>query len=337
LRDSEEKYRDLVEEISDVIYTLDTGGVVTYVSPAIESLLGYRPSEVMGRPFAQFVASEDLERIGTRFRQLTSNESTGVNEYRVVTKSGDVRWLRVSSQPIVRGNQVTGVRGVLTDVTDRKQAQEQLEEAAAAAERERLARDLHDAVTQTLFSVAVIAEALPRVWERDPEEARRGLEELRWQTQGALAEMRTMLLELRPAALTEQKLGDLLRQLADGMMGRTRMPVTVSVVGECTLPDEVQIALYRIAQEALNNTIKHALASQASISLRCEPERVALCIKDNGRGFDLATSHSPQLGLKIMRERAQGIGATLKIESRPGQGTEVAIDWRKPEEGKDDG
>jgi signal transduction histidine kinase len=149
--------------------------------------------------------------------------------------------------------------------------------------------------------------------------------------------MRTMLLELRPAALTEQKLDALLRQLADGTMGQTRMPVTVSVVGECALPDEVQIALYRIAQEALNNTIKHALASQASISLRCEPERVALFIKDNGRGFDLATSHSPQLGLKIMRERAEGIGATLKIESRPGQGTEVAIDWRKPEEGKDDG
>jgi PAS domain S-box-containing protein len=336
LRDSEEKYRKLVEEISDVIYTLDTGGVVTYVSPAVESLLGYCPSEVMGRPFAQFVAPEDLEQSGTRFRQLTSSEAPGLNEYRVVTKAGDVRWLRVSSQPIAKGNQVAGVRGVLTDVTDRKQAQEQLAEAVAAAERERLARDLHDAVTQTLFSVAVIAEALPRVWERDPDEARHGLEELRWQTQGALAEMRTMLLELRPAALTEQELGTLLRQLADGMMGRTRMPVTVSVVGECTLPDEVQIALYRIAQEALNNTIKHALASQASISLRCEPERVALCIKDNGRGFDLATQPH-QFGLNVMRERVQGIGATLKIESRPGQGTEVAIDWRKPEEGKDDG
>ncbi|NIV40727.1 MAG: sensor histidine kinase, partial [Anaerolineae bacterium] len=176
------------------------------------------------------------------------------------------------------------------DISLRKQAETQLEEAAATAERERLARDLHDAVTQSLFSVAAIAEALPRVWEREPEEARHGLEELRWLTQGALAEMRAMLLELRPAALTEHSLGVLLRQLADAMRNRTRMPVTTTLVGDSALPADVQIALYRIAQEALNNITKHARATQARLSLHCEPALVRLRVSDDGLGFDPDTA-----------------------------------------------
>jgi two-component system nitrate/nitrite sensor histidine kinase NarX len=203
-----------------------------------------------------------------------------------------------------------------------------LEEAAAAAERERLARELHDAVTQSLFSVAAIAEALPRVWEREPEEARRGLEDLRWLTQGALAEMRAMLVELRPAALTEDKLGLLLRQLTDAMMSRTRMPVTTTIVGDCPLPADVQVALYRIAQEALNNITKHARASQAKLGLHCDPGQVRLCISDDGVGFDLESARADQFGLEIMRERAQAIGASLTIDSQPGQGTRLEVDWR---------
>jgi len=201
------------------------------------------------------------------------------------------------------------------------------ERAAAAAERSRLARDLHDAVTQTLFSASLIAEVLPRIWERNPEEGQRRLEELRQLTRGALAEMRTLLLELRPAALTETNLGDLLRQLAEAITGRARVPVTVTVEGKRSLPSEVQVALYRIAQEALNNVAKHAGASQASVSLHCQPEAVKLCIRDDGRGFDLESVPPESLGLGIMRERAEAIGATLVVSSEFGRGTEVVVEW----------
>jgi two-component system nitrate/nitrite sensor histidine kinase NarX len=218
------------------------------------------------------------------------------------------------------------------DVTQRKQAETKLEEAAAAAERERLARELHDAVTQSLFSVASIAEALPRVWERDREEGERALDELRSLTQGALAEMRAMLLELRPSALNEQQLGALLRQLTDAMMGRTRTPVTTTVVGDCALPDEVQVALYRIAQEALNNVTKHARASEAKLSLLCQPAQVRLSVSDDGRGFDLESAQAHQLGLAIMRERAEAIGASLQIESQPSHGTRIEVLWRRTQE-----
>jgi len=148
---------------------------------------------------------------------------------------------------------------------------EQAERAAVAAERSRLARDLHDAVTQTLFSASLISEVLPRIWERDPEEGRRRLDELRELTRGALAEMRTLLLELRPSALVDAALNDLLRQLAESITGRARVPVAVELEGKCTLSPEVKIALYRIAQEALNNVAKHAGASQATVHLRCTP------------------------------------------------------------------
>jgi PAS domain S-box-containing protein len=332
LRESEERYRDLVEKISDVLYALDTQGVIRYVSPAIEPLLGYRPEQVTGKSFSQFIPPEDLDRVAQNLKELTSGELLGPNEYRVISASGEVRWIRLSSQPVIENDQVTGIRGVLTDISERVRAAEKREEAAAAAERERLARDLHDAVTQSLFAASAIAEALPSVWERDEVAARRGVEELRRLTQGALAEMRTLLLELRPAALTEQELEVLLHQLAEAMTGRTRIPVSVEVRGSCSLPAEVRIALYRIAQEALNNISKHARASMARIDLGCCADSARLRISDDGRGFDPEGLPSGRLGMDIMRERAQAIGASLSVESQPGQGTCIQAEWHNSQE-----
>jgi signal transduction histidine kinase/predicted hydrocarbon binding protein len=205
---------------------------------------------------------------------------------------------------------------------------EQAERTAVAAERSRLARDLHDAVTQTLFSASLIAEVLPRLWERNPDMGRQRLEELRQLTRGALAEMRTLLLELRPASLTEASLADLLRQLTEAITGRARVPVMLTVEGERDLPPEVKVALYRITQETLNNVAKHSGASRAAVILRYQPDRVMLHIGDDGRGFKLADTPPDSLGLSIMRERAEAIGADLRIESEPGEGTQVFVTWQ---------
>jgi signal transduction histidine kinase len=200
---------------------------------------------------------------------------------------------------------------------------EQTEQMAAVAERNRLARDLHDAVTQTLFSASLIADALPRLWQRDPEIGKAKLEDLRELTRGALAEMRTLLMELRPATLTESSLEDLLRQLATAVVGRSRLRVTVETEGEAARPitPDSQIALYRIAQEALNNVVKHAGASHAVICLRFTETAVELTIQDNGRGFDPTVVSVHSLGLGIMRDRAAKIEADLQIESHIGEGT----------------
>ena len=140
--------------------------------------------------------------------------------------------------------------------------------------------------------------------------------------------MRTLLLELRPSALVETRLTDLLHQLAESITGRARVPVALEAVGECQLDAEVKIALYRIAQEALNNVAKHAGASAATLRLSCQPGQVELQVHDDGLGFDPAKLSPNSLGLGIMRERAEAIGAALTIESQPMAGTEITVSWR---------
>jgi signal transduction histidine kinase len=207
---------------------------------------------------------------------------------------------------------------------------EQATNLAANQERQRLARDLHDAVSQTLFSVSLIAEVLPRIYARDPEQGAARLEELRQLTRGALAEMRTLLLELRPAALAEAKLPDLLKQLGEAVTGRARIPVEVHAEGAPELPTEVRLAFYRIAQEALNNVAKHSGADRAKLSLAPTPEHpegARLTIEDDGAGFDPVGAGGGQLGLGIMKERAEAVGAHVVICSAPGDGTTVAVTW----------
>ncbi|MBN1221497.1 MAG: HAMP domain-containing protein [Anaerolineae bacterium] len=205
----------------------------------------------------------------------------------------------------------------------------QAEITAVQAERNRLARDLHDSVSQTLFSTSLIAEVLPRLWEQNPAEGQRRLQELRELTRGALAEMRTLLLELRPTALADTPLADLLRQLAESVTGWARVRVNVAVEDECNPLSEVKTALYRIAQEALNNAARHARANQVQVNLSGQPDEIVLQICDNGCGFDPAAIPPDHLGLGIMHERAESIGAILKIESQAGEGTQVIVTWSK--------
>lgn len=227
---------------------------------------------------------------------------------------------------------------------------ERAQEDAVAAERNRIARELHDSVTQTIFSASLIAEVLPTVWTRDPVEAQNGLDDLRKLARGALAEMRTLLLELRPIGLGEVRLEDLLKQLGAGVSGRIRADVRVHVHGEAILPTEVKLAFYRIAQEALNNAAKHSGADRVDIEIKSETDHssrkrkkarssqisfsqsVSMSIRDNGCGFDPRSVIGEHLGLGIMHERASNTHAALSIKSRAGAGTEISLHWPRMEQ-----
>lgn len=216
---------------------------------------------------------------------------------------------------------------------DNTRLRRQAEEMAVAAERNRLARDLHDAVTQTLFSASLIAEVLPRIWDKNREEGLKRLDELRQLTRGALAEMRTLLFELRPATLVEAPLEELLRQLSEAITGRARVPVSLQVTGSVKLQTEVKIAFYRIAQEALNNIAKHSGASKAVVGLRANEDPqlgiivAGISITDDGRGFDPSKVTSEHFGVGIMRERAEAIGGKLTVRSKAGEGTTIEVEW----------
>ena len=204
---------------------------------------------------------------------------------------------------------------------------EQAQAAAVSEERGRIARDLHDSVTQTLYAASLIAEALPRVWDRNPAEVKPNLNTMLTLIRGALAEMRTLLFELRPAALVEASLSRLLHQQADLLTGRTQIPVEVTIQGEDHIPARVKITLYRIAQEAFNNIIKHAHATQAAATLRNLPDEITLTIEDDGRGFAPGSVLPERMGLRIMQERAEQVGAELAVESELDRGTRVVVVW----------
>ncbi len=208
----------------------------------------------------------------------------------------------------------------------------QAEQTAVLAERNRLARDLHDAVSQTLFSASLIADVLPKLWERNPDIGRQKLEELRVLTRGALSEMRNLLLELRPDTLREVDLGDLYQHLKNAFAARTGIGIALVEEGHLNLDPAVKETFYRVVQEALNNIAKHAGASEVQISLSQEDGRVVVQVQDDGCGFDLKQLSPENLGLSIMRERAEAIGAELEIQSAPGAGTLIRMLWRANEE-----
>ncbi|MBK9121601.1 MAG: response regulator [Chloroflexi bacterium] len=200
-------------------------------------------------------------------------------------------------------------------------------ELAAVQERQRLARELHDSVSQTLFSAQSMAEAGLRRWAAKPEQARSLLEDVHRLLTGALAEMRILLLELRPASLTQVGLKQLFEQYLQGTLANQRIHIDFEIEDIPIFAGEAQIALYRIVQEAVNNVIKHAAASRLTVRAVTEDGRLVLSVIDDGRGFSAENSGSVSMGLGIMRERAESIGAAMRIESEAGQGTTVIVTW----------
>jgi PAS domain S-box-containing protein len=202
---------------------------------------------------------------------------------------------------------------------------------ATALERQRIARDLHDAVTQSIYSASLIADALPALWERDPDEGRCDLLVIRRLIRAALAELRILLFELRPEALAAAPLEGLLQRLGDALAGQAEIDIAVAVDEGLDLPADVRLAFYRVAQEALNNVGKYAEAAHVAVTLTADRDgEVSLQVADDGQGFDLAAVRPGSLGLGIMQERAEAAGACLTVQSAPHAGTRVTMVWRRP-------
>jgi len=337
LRQSEAKYRDIVESPNSIILEFNLDGNITFFNRFAQEYFGYREEEILGLNILGSIVPEfDSAGVNLKVKMddlLKHPERYSNSENENMRRNGERVWIAWTNKGIynTKGD-LCNILSIGIDRTEQKMTAERLAEQerenVTTAERARLARDLHDAVSQTLFSASLIAEVLPRLWQKDPNAGRKSLEDIRELTRGALAEMRTLLLELRPAALEDAKLGDLLCQLADSITGRTIVSISAHVEGQCSLPPETKIGLYRIAQEALNNVAKHSGASSATVILHCEFDRVELYISDNGKGFDLSNVPLKSLGLGIMHERAKNIGASLDIRSTINKGTEVTAIWR---------
>ncbi len=197
-------------------------------------------------------------------------------------------------------------------------------ELAAVDERQRLAHDLHDSVSQTLWTASLLSGSFSR-GDIPDDDVRKKMQSIEVLTKGALAEMRALLLELRPAALEEASLEDLMHQLVAAFESHIALKVNVGVSPIDSISIEAKLALYRIAQEALNNVARHANATEVSLVLAVRSRGVELTVSDDGCGYQADKVSSDHMGLAIMAERADKVGGTLELETSPGGGSTVRI------------
>jgi signal transduction histidine kinase len=202
--------------------------------------------------------------------------------------------------------------------------------AAVMAERNRLANELHDTISQTLWSMSLISERLPAIWEIDKDEGQRSLTTLHQLAQNALTEMRSLLLELHPSSHIDTQLGDLIRQAAKIVADRSGLNISVSIENQDPIPPDVHFALYRVVQEALNNVALHASASHVEIYYDSRAGQIDLTVQDDGIGFDRANIDPGRLGLSIMSDRVRNIGGTLETISHKASGTLIKVNWTAP-------
>lgn len=309
---------------------------VLRTNPAHQLNSGMPAEKIWGKTIEEVVIPEVAESINQHYaecvksrKQLEYEESAPSPYYEL----DRIRDFRTKITPIFdKDGIVVRLIGVSEDITDQKNAEkilmEHARDEAVSTERSRLARELHDAVTQTLFSTTLTAEVLPKIFEKNPDAGYQKLSELRDLTRGALAEMRTLLMELRPEALADADLHDLLQHLTNAFIARARIPIDLNIQGKIDLPVDVKIGFYRIAQESLNNISKHADAEKVTISLVTQEKQVELIVEDNGLGFDTQTSSkTDHYGLRIMKERAAEIRATINISSKVNQGTKIHLIW----------
>jgi signal transduction histidine kinase len=203
---------------------------------------------------------------------------------------------------------------------------ERSRELSIVEERNRLARELHDAVTQKLFGVVLAAESGAALLERDIGEAGAQLALVRELAREAMEELRSVIVHLRPAALEAEGLAVALGKHVDVLRRAHRREIVLEVDGETLIPAAIEADVFRIAQEALHNALRHAQAARIAVRLRCDAGGLRLSVSDDGVGFDPAAVRARHLGLTTMAERARAAGGTLDIDSAPGAGTTVRLE-----------
>lgn len=328
LRDSEGRYRFLVQSSPDMVWVTDVDGRFTFVSDTTAQIVGWTPGELVGRTFDDLAPAHVRRRARTLFRHLARRPNQAHrSRLPVMTRDGRELTMEISGIAMLVDGRFAGAHGAARDVSERDRLERDLRrqaaELASSEERSHLARELHDSVTQALFSMTLLSRSIEMLLTRDPAQVPAKLAALRDLQRDALAEMRALIFELRPGNVAENGLIAALRTHAAGLSGRIGLPVVL----EGELPErpslEVEDTLYRIAQEALHNIVKHAGAREVRIEVEPLPDAVRLVVRDDGRGFDPERVPAGHLGLAGMRARAEKLGGRITVNSRPGRGTVV--------------
>jgi PAS domain S-box-containing protein len=330
LRESEERYRYLVASSPDLVWLTDAAGTLTFISDAARTMLGIEPEELMGRPYGEIFAPSARRDATVRFRWL-ARHPMAVHRMRLPFRHADGHdvMVEINGTGMTADGVFIGAHGAARDGSERDRLERDLRrqagELAAGEERAHLARELHDSVTQALFSMTLVSRSVEMLLDRDVDAARTQLSQLRDLQREALAEMRALIFELRPGNLEQDGLVRALRTHTAALQGRIGLPIVVESTLEERLPLPIEEVLYRISQEALHNVVKHAAARQVRLELGRIASGVRLRITDDGKGFDPSRVPDGHLGLAGMRARAEKIGARISVRSAPGDGTAIEV------------
>ncbi|HEY3382570.1 MAG TPA: PAS domain S-box protein [Vicinamibacterales bacterium] len=326
---AEEALRTLsrvIEQTDDSVFVTDRDGVIQYVNPSFERLTGYSRQEAIGATPRLFKSDAHEARFFVDLWQRLLAGSTVREVFTNRRKDGRLYYEDQTVSPVRdAAGRITQFVSTGRDITERKRTDAALRRLNNSLEHEasRIAGALHDEAGQFLtvahITLADVARTLPPAARERLQEVRQNLEQIEDQ-------LRRLSHELRPRILDDLGLVEALRFLAEGVSGRTGIPITVeaSVNGPC--PSPVATAIYRMVQEALNNITRHARATRGSVVLKQEGEKIACSVDDDGVGFD-AVGHGsnghPGLGLLGIQGRLEALGAQLTIRSAPGAGTEL--------------
>ena len=331
LRDSEARFRELVQTSPDGVWQTDPAGRIVFWSEAARALLGWEPDELMARHWSAVIAPAAVGEVRASLKPLTEGAPGAVARVRstALRRDGTEIPAEISGVPLFRDGEFRGIQGTIRDLRAQVRLERELRDQAGAlassAERAHLARELHDSVTQALFSMGLIARSIEVLLERDPAAAKDKLGDLRELQRDALAEMRSLIFELRPGSLEREGLANALRTHVAALEGRLGLPIVLDVVDIERLPLPAEDALYRIAQEALHNIVKHARARTVRIELARDGADVTLRVVDDGVGFDPLDVAAGHLGIAGMRARAERVGGDVVVRSAPDEGTEIEV------------
>jgi two-component system sensor histidine kinase UhpB len=339
LRRSEEQYRLIAHNTRDVITMVDLEGRFTYVSPSSETSLGCAPEELVGKDALGLVHPDDQAGMRAAWEQSLAHKESRTAEVRMKHRNGEWRFFEsVGSWIFDEQGQPQNAVFVNRDATRRKASEAALRELprlireAQEAERHRVARELHDSVNQILSSVKFRLQAIEGKLMEQNEGASRDVLKAKEHLEKAIQEVRRISRNLRPSELDDLGLVPAVRSLCSEFGERTGMAIDLGISRlPQTIPDDIELNLYRIIQEALGNIEKHSRATQVTLRLAREASLLKAAIRDNGRGFDAALlehrkSKYPGMGLVDMKERAAFVGGNCTLRSAPGEGTEILIE-----------
>ncbi len=333
LRSSEQRYRLLSDNAEDIIYRFAVDPwppVFEYASPSITAHTGYTPEQFMADPdlLWHVVHPDDHDELEHWLRSADQIERRVT--VRNVLPDGEIRWHEQRFTPILdAAGKLVAVEGIARDVTAQLRLEEDrrllLAETEIERERERIAADLHDGVMQTMYGVGLQISSILRRVPDLPEETRVGLGEAVDSLNGAMADIRRYVMDLRPADFTGH-LGESLTAL--GRLFESTSGITVNIEADEVpiIPEPAAVELFLLIREALSNVRRHAKASSVTVAVAREGKDLVLTVVDDGAGFDVGAERlNSQFGLRNMETRARLMGASLDLESEPGAGTRVCL------------